>query len=159
MYIEVTISTQSLQLFTDSGELLFSSFISSARKGTGNLQDSYQTPLGRHIIRARIGKDVPVNGVFVARRFTGEIYNSQLAQQYPQRDWILTRILWLSGLEKGKHRLGAVDTMARYIYVHGCPDEQPVGVPVSHGCIRMRHHDLLQLFDQVVVGTLVIIRL
>ncbi len=94
-----------------------------------------------------------MNSVLVGRRPTGEIYSEALAQQFPQRDWILSRILWLSGLEVGKNRLGQVDTMQRYIYIHGTPDREPMGAPHSHGCIRMRNADVVQLFDQVTVGT------
>ena len=156
MRIEISISQQLLKLIKRTHNkdfVYFSCPISSALKGTGNHKGSYQTPLGRHIIRAKIGAGVPVNGVFVARRFTGEIYNPQLAAQYPHRDWILTRILWLSGLEKGRNRSGQVDTMARYIYIHGCPDNQPVGIPASHGCIRLHNQHVIKLFDLVAVGT------
>ena len=74
---------------------------------------------------------------------TGEIYSAALAETHPGRDWILTRILWLSGTEPGRNRLGAVDTMRRYVYIHGCPDSEPMGVPLSHGCIRMRNRDVM----------------
>jgi lipoprotein-anchoring transpeptidase ErfK/SrfK len=80
---------------------------------------------------------------------TGEIYSETLAQQYPERDWILTRIIWLQGMESGFNRGGQVDTLSRYIYIHGTPDSEPMGVPKSHGCIRMRNRDLIELFDQI----------
>jgi lipoprotein-anchoring transpeptidase ErfK/SrfK len=95
--------------------------------------------------------------VFVGRRPTGEIWSEALTREHPERDWILTRILWLSGLEKGFNRLGDVDTMRRYIYIHGMPDSEPCGVPASIGCIRMRNADIIELFDRVAVGTPVII--
>jgi lipoprotein-anchoring transpeptidase ErfK/SrfK len=81
-----------------------------------------------------------------------------LRAAYPERDWILTRILWLCGVEKGKNRLGHVDTMRRYIYIHGCPDEDPMGVPSSRGCVKMRNRDLLELFERVAPGTRVYIK-
>ena len=109
--------------------------------------------MGKHIIRAKIGDKQPINTVFVKRRPTGEIYTPQLAAQYPNRDWILTRILWLSGCEVGFNRLGEVDTMRRYIYIHGSPDSAAMGKPGSIGCIRMHNDDLLELFDKVPVGT------
>ncbi|HNE91495.1 MAG TPA: L,D-transpeptidase, partial [Agitococcus sp.] len=109
------------------------------------------------IIRAKIGQNQPINSVFKARRPTGEIYNAQLAIQFPTRDWILTRIMWLSGCELGKNRGGQCDTMRRYIYIHGTPDTEPMGIPKSHGCIRMRNEDIIQLFDLVPVYTPVII--
>ncbi|HNC03440.1 MAG TPA: L,D-transpeptidase, partial [Agitococcus sp.] len=131
--------------------------ISSALKGAGEIQGSEQTPRGQHIIRAKIGQNQPINSVFKARRPTGEIYNAQLAAQFPTRDWILTRIMWLSGCELGKNRGGRYDTMRRYIYIHGTPDTEPMGIPKSHGCIRMRNEDIIQLFDLVPVYTPVII--
>jgi len=109
------------------------------------------------VIRAKIGEGQPVNTVFVERRPTGEIYEPQMREQFPDRDWILTRIFWLSGLEPGKNRLANVDTMRRYIYIHGTPDDVKMGEPGSHGCIRMRNQDLIQLFDWVPVGSRVFI--
>jgi lipoprotein-anchoring transpeptidase ErfK/SrfK len=139
------------------GKKVFEAPVSLARKGPGEERGSECTPRGWHQIRAKIGAGCPVNTVFVGRRPTGEIYTPALGRIYPERDWILTRILWLSGLEPGKNRLGTVDTMRRYIYIHGVPDEIPVGVPGSHGCIRMHNAPLLVLFAQVVPGTPVFI--
>ena len=119
---------------------------------------SKKTPRGKHIIRAKIGDAATPGTVFVGRRATGEIYKPKMMMEYPERDWILTRILWLSGLEVGKNRLGNVDTMRRYIYIHGAPDDAPMGTPGSHGCIRMRNSDVIALFDRVSVGCPVFIR-
>nr|WP_319941619.1 L,D-transpeptidase [Aestuariirhabdus haliotis] len=131
--------------------------ISSASNGAGQSRGSEQTPLGKHYIRAKIGDGLPLNSVMVGRRPTGEIYSPELAQAFPNRDWILTRILWLCGTEPGVNRLGDVDSMARYIYIHGTPDTEPMGVPKSHGCIRLRNQDLVMLYDRVSVGESVII--
>jgi lipoprotein-anchoring transpeptidase ErfK/SrfK len=131
--------------------------VSTAKNGAGERIDSECTPTGQHIIRACIGAGVPVNTVFVSRRPSGELYSPALRALYPQRDWILTRILWLGGLEPGKNRFGEVDTMRRYIYIHGAPDEDPMGVPSSHGCIKMRNSEVVVLFDLVVPGTRVLI--
>ena len=120
--------------------------ISSAKKGVGEQQGSEQPPRGHHIVRAKIGANLPLNTVFKARRPTGEIYSAELAEQNANRDWILTRILWLSGCEVGKNRGGNCDTMRRYIYIHGTPDSEPMGIPASHGCIRMRNSELVELF-------------
>lgn len=133
--------------------------VSTGRKGTGQEFGSEQTPLGKHIVRVRIGGGCQENSVFVARRPTGELFTEQLRQQEPERDWILTRILWLSGSEPGHNRLGTVDTMRRYIYIHGAPDSDPMGEPSSHGCIKMRNSDIVKLFDLVPVGTSVMIGL
>lgn len=131
--------------------------VSTARNGPGEQRDSGCTPRGRHVVRARIGAGLPAGAVLVARRPTGETWSPELAASHPERDWILSRILWLSGLERGRNRLGSVDTMRRYIYIHGTPDDQPMGVPASHGCIRMRNADVIELFDLAPVGTEVLI--
>lgn len=153
--IEVDIPGQNLHLYDAQGRLLWQTQVSTAKNGVGERRHSERTPRGQHKIRAKIGAGAPANTVFVGRRPTGEIYSPQLRTLFPQRDWILTRILWLSGLEVGKNRLGEVDTMRRYIYIHGAPDEDPMGVPSSHGCIKMRNQDIISLYDRVPVGTLV----
>jgi len=150
-WLEVSISEQQCRLWQQD-ECVFSAPVSTALNGVGEQVGSGCTPRGWHVIRARIGAGQPVNAVFVGRRPTGEIYERALAERYPQRDWILSRILWLSGLEVGTNRLGNVDTMRRYIYIHGCPDSEPMGEPRSHGCIRMHNPDLLALFEQVHAG-------
>ena len=136
----------------EEGKMLRKFSISTGKNGAGEIAGSEKTPRGRHTIRAKIGAGEPVNTVFVGRRPTGEIYTPALALQYPNRDWILTRILWLSGLEVGKNRLGNLDTMRRYIYIHGTPDKTIMGVPGSHGCIRLRNDDMMALFDALSVG-------
>jgi L,D-transpeptidase YbiS len=129
--------------------------ISSSKNGVGQKMGSYQTPLGRHRIRAKIGGGAPLETVFVGRRPTGEVWSPELAQAGPSRDWILTRILWLCGLEPGYNRFGDCDTMRRYVYLHGSPPTVEMGEPGSIGCIRMRSPDIVELFDHVVVGTTV----
>lgn len=151
--IEVDVPTQSLILKDAQGRILMQTRISTAHNGVGEENGSEKTPRGAHYIRAKIGAGLPVNAVLVSRRPTGEIYSPQLRAAFPNRDWILTRILWLCGLEAGKNRLGKVDTMRRYIYIHGCPDEDRLGVPGSHGCIKMRNNEILELFDRVAAGT------
>lgn len=129
--------------------------VSTALKGPGERRDSGCTPQGLHRVRIRIGGGCPPGTVFVGRRPTGEVYDSGLAARFPGRDWILTRILWLTGLEAGRNRGGQVDTLRRYIYIHGCPPTAPMGVPGSQGCIRLRDPDLLRLYDLAPAGTLV----
>jgi L,D-transpeptidase YbiS len=131
--------------------------VSTARKGLGERHGSECTPRGRHVIRAMIGAGQPRGMVFVGRRPTGEICDEALFRAHPERDWILSRILWLSGSEPGRNRLGEVDTMRRYIYIHGCPDQVGIGTPASHGCVRMRNDDVIDLFDRVRPGTPVLI--
>lgn len=155
MHIEISIPAQTLTLFDDNGGQVTRYAVSTAANGVGCVKNSGCTPLGAHIIRAKIGGGAAANTVFVGRRATGEIFTPDLKLQFPDRDWILTRILWLSGTEPGKNRLGNVDTMQRYIYIHGTPDATELGVPGSHGCVRMRNADLIELFDQVPLGTTV----
>lgn len=155
MHIEISIPQQTLTLFDDNGGQVARYAVSTAANGVGCVKNSGCTPLGTHIIRAKIGDGAAENTVFVGRRPTGEIFTPALKLEFPERDWILTRILWLSGTEPGKNRLGNVDTMQRYIYIHGTPDETELGVPGSHGCVRMRNADLVDLFDRVPVGTTV----
>jgi hypothetical protein len=152
MRIEVSIPQQTLSLI-EGTQILAHFSVSTAANGEGCLKNSGCTPTGRHIIRAKIGAGAPLNTVFVGRRATGEIFSPELMAQFPNRDWILTRILWLSGTEVGVNRLGEVDTMQRYIYIHGTPDHVKLGLPGSHGCIRMRNTDLVTLFNMVPVGT------
>ncbi|MGC2047981.1 MAG: L,D-transpeptidase [Gallionella sp.] len=153
MKINIHIPSQQLELCDDTGKLLRSYAVSTSAKGVGEIAGSYCTPRGRHIVRAKIGAGLPENAVLVRRRPTGEIYTPELGAQFPERDWILTRILWLSGCEKGFNRLGETDTMRRYIYIHGTPDSVRLGIPGSHGCIRMRNADLVELFNLVPAGT------
>lgn len=155
--IDIDVARQHLSVLEDD-RVILSYAISSARNGVGERKGSYCTPRGRHVVRAKIGQGAAPNTVFVGRRPTGEIYSPELANLFPARDWILTRILWLSGCEPGHNRLGDVDTMRRYIYIHGSPDTVPMGVPGSIGCIRMHNADIVELFDQVPAGTPVCIR-
>ena len=155
--IEISISHQTLTLFDNFGGVKARYPVSTAANGVGCEKNSGCTPLGNHIIRAKIGAGALENTVFVGRRFTGEICTPALMAQFPNRDWILTRILWLSGTEIGKNRLGNMDTMQRYIYIHGTPDNTDMGEVGSHGCVRMRNADVIELFDLVEVGTKVFI--
>ena len=151
--INVSIDKQQLDVIYNSSKLIKRYRISTSKNGVGELNGSYCTPRGRHIVRAKIGAGQPENTVFVERRPTGEIYSTELAGRFPGRDWILTRILWLSGCEPGFNRLGKVDTMRRCIYIHGSPDSTEMGKPGSIGCIRMRNQDIVELFDLVPLRT------
>lgn len=156
IHLHVDVGAQRLHLCR--GDQVLQAYpVSTGLSGTGQRQGSGCTPLGRHHVRIRIGEGAPENAVFVGRRPTGEIYSRELAERYPGRDWILTRILWLTGDEPGHNRGGQNDTLRRYIYIHGTPDEEPMGRPASHGCIRMRNRDLIVLFDQVENGTEIMI--
>jgi len=151
--IHISIGHQTLALLDERGDVLLDFPVSTASKGAGEQSGSYCTPRGRHLVRARIGAGKPENTIFVARRPSGEIYTPELGLAFPERDWILTRILWLSGCEPGFNRLGCVDTMRRYVYIHGSPDSSTMGIPGSHGCIRMRNADIVELFERVPVYT------
>jgi len=147
--IHISIARQELTLFDDDGRELTRYPVSTAERGVGEQRGSYCTPRGQHIVRAKIGAGQAAGTVFVARRPSGEIYLPELGRLFPERDWILTRILWLSGRQPGFNRLGDCDTMHRYIYIHGSPDSVTMGKPGSHGCIRMRNADIVELFDRV----------
>lgn len=173
MHIRISLPQQTLELYDARSDLVARYLVSTAKNGAGELNGSFCTPRGRHIIRAKIGRNVmqsniqyvgadktasnatlcAKNTVFKRRRPTGEIWSPELSAQFPNRDWILTRILWLSGIEVGKNRLGNVDTMRRYVYLHGSPDTVPMGTPGSIGCVRMRNNDIIELFDQIPVYT------
>ena len=150
--INISIPSQTLEL--ENSKDHYSYLISTSKNGPGELKDSFCTPRGKHIIRAKIGAGQELGTIFKNRRPTGEIF-SEMTHQFDEGDWILTRILWLSGIEKGRNRLGNVDTMQRFIYIHGTPDETVLGVPSSKGCINMRNKDIIKIFESVDVGTLV----
>ena len=154
LIINVSINQQQLDLIHPSG-VIKSYPVSAALKGIGQNKNSFQTPIGTHYIRAKIGKDLPALSIFEARRPTGRIWNKEDAESHPNHDWILSRILWLSGKELGVNRLGTIDTMQRYIYIHGTPDESQLGKPLSHGCIRMSNNDVIELFNLIPIGTIV----
>jgi lipoprotein-anchoring transpeptidase ErfK/SrfK len=153
MNITIHIPSQTLELFDESGKSLRRFSVSTGSQGVGEENGSFCTPRGRHVIRAKIGEGQPENTVFMKRRPTGEIYTPDLGAQHQGRDWILTRVVWLSGCESGFNRSGSCDTMRRYVYIHGTPDSTPLGQPGSRGCVRMRNIELLELFNLVAVGT------
>ncbi len=149
MKIEIDVASQKLIV----GNRTY--LVSTSKSGLGEKNGSFCTPRGRHIVRAKIGAGQPLGTVFARRRPTGEIWTPELDALHPGRDWMLTRILWLSGCEPGKNRMGDVDTMRRYIYIHGSPDTAQMGVPGSIGCVRMRNTDVVELFDLVPPYTVV----
>jgi lipoprotein-anchoring transpeptidase ErfK/SrfK len=152
--IRIHLRAQRLELLED-GQPVETFAISTARNGAGERVDSECTPRGRHRIAQKIGAQLPAGAVLVGRVPTGEICDAETFRTNPDRDWILTRILWLDGLEPGRNLGDDVDTLARYIYIHGAPDAVPMGVPLSHGCVRMRNDDVCRLFDLVEEGTIV----
>lgn len=158
----VSISRQILSVYKGDTHLK-DYIVSTAKNGIGSLEGSHCTPLGRHVIAAKIGHNMPMNSVFVGRVPTGEIYDSELGKAFPERDWILTRILWLAGCEptinQGSNEFGCCDTFSRFIYIHGTPDDESMAEPLSHGCVRMRNGDIIDLFEEVVEGTKVLIEI
>ncbi|WP_404466139.1 L,D-transpeptidase [Vreelandella aquamarina] len=151
-WIEIDAQQQRLRCW-QGREVRYECDVSTGLAGVGQQEGSGQTPLGWHYVRAAIGKGLPDNAVFRGRRWTEEVFSPELASRFPKRDWILTRILWLCGLECGVNRGGNVDSQRRYIYLHGTPPDQPMGVAASHGCIRLRNDDLHYLFDHAQPGT------
>ena len=160
LQLAINIAQQTLTVYNQQNAIAHYS-VSTAKNGIGSQQDSGCTPLGQHVIAEKIGADAPSYAVFIGRVPTGEIYDAELGLLNPERDWILSRILWLSGLEegvnKGSNSQGGCDTYQRYIYIHGTPDSEPMGIPLSHGCVRMRNQDIVELFEQVNEGTMVTI--
>lgn len=158
VHLLIDTANQTLDVY-DGDELIKRFSVSTAKNGAGQLENTGCTPLGRHTIAQKIGGEYPMNAVFVGRVFTGEIYDDELGRKNPDCDWILSRILWLDGCEdgvnKGKNADGVCDTFSRYIYIHGTPDTEPMGKPMSHGCVRMRNEDIVWLYDVVDVGTAV----
>ncbi|PTU33146.1 L,D-transpeptidase [Stenotrophobium rhamnosiphilum] len=152
MRIDIDLTKQHMQL-RDGDRVVAEYAVSTGGNGIGEINGSGCTPRGRHIVRAKIGAGAPAGSVMVRRRPTGEIWTPELHTKFPKRDWILTRILWLSGTELGRNRLGCVDTFRRYIYLHGTPDSTRLGAPGSKGCVRMRNADIIELFDRIPVGT------
>lgn len=148
--IRISIASQRLELLDTAGGVVRAYPVSTARNGPGERSGSECTPRGRHVIHARIGAGMPPNTIFVGRQPAG-LWTPETAGA--GKDYILTRILWLSGLEPGFNQGGEVDSCRRYIYIHGTPDSEPMGEPLSHGCIRMRNADVMELFEQVAVGT------
>lgn len=157
-HLLIDIARQRLQLFDGAGVCVGDYWVSTARNGVGELDGSGCTPRGQHYIRAMIGAGQPLNSVFRGRRPTGEIYSTELALAHPERDWILSRIIWLCGRQWGVNRGPGVDTFRRFIYIHGTPDTEPMGIPLSHGCVRMRNKDLMALFARLEPGIPVLIR-
>ena len=157
MHLKISVKEQKLHVYRDDNERVKSFVISTALKGLGQNKGSFCTPLGQHIVRAKIGDGAPIFSEFVARRLTGKIWSPTISVSDSKEDWILTRILWLSGLEVGFNRLGNQDTMQRFIYIHGTNDLDNLGKPSSHGCIRMDNYDIIDLFDQIKVGDHVLI--
>lgn len=149
--IVIHLSGQRLDLF-EAEKCIRSYSVSTAKNGAGQGAGTERTPLGRHVIQSKIGTGCAENTVFVGRKPTGELYSPDLAQAEPDRDWVLTRVLWLSGTEEGFNLGGDTDTHSRFIYVHGCPDSEPMGIPLSHGCIRMHNADVIELYDLVEPG-------
>lgn len=156
-HIVINIAKQQLTLIADGGELASYS-VSTAKNGTGEVFGSECTPRGTHRVAAKIGGGLSNGAALTGRRPTGECWSAELHKQQPSRDWILSRILWLEGCEPGINRgvdryNQLVDSMQRYIYIHGTPDAEPIGQPLSHGCIRMRNSDIIDLYNQIEPGT------
>jgi L,D-transpeptidase YbiS len=152
MRLEIDLRQQRLYL-VDHGRRVADYRISTGANGAGEINGSGMTPRGRHVVRAKIGAGLPSAAVLSGRRWTGEIWTPQLHARHPGRDWILSRVLWLSGLERGRNRLGCVDTFRRYIYLHGTPYVDALGTPASKGCVRMSNEDIIELYERIGAGT------
>ena len=148
----IILAQQQLMHCYENNEIVNTYPVSTGKNGLGEQMGSECTPRGWHCVHSIIGLDNAVNSVFVARHWTGEIYSSELALKNPARDWILTRIIQLDGLEEGRNKGGQVDSLERYIYIHGTPDMTPLGIPGSRGCVRMRNKDIVELANWIRMG-------
>ncbi len=149
----VSVASQQLIGIKD-GQVVFAYPCSTASNGTGNLEGSNKTPLGWHIIDERYGEGLPWGAIFKERRY---IKRNWEPQNPTSEDLILTRIMWLRGLEPGLNAGGKIDSHARYIYIHGTPEEHLLGTPASKGCIRLANRDVMDVFSVTKTGTKVLI--
>lgn len=153
----VDASAQELQLI-EQGRVTRSWIISTAEAGIGSQSGSNKTPLGVHRVAKKYGDGEPLGMILKARQVTGRIAPILTAPGARSKaDNVTTRILWLDGLEPGLNKGGKVDSFKRYIYIHGTDEEGRLGQPASHGCVRMKNRDVVELFDRVGVDTLVVI--
>jgi len=142
--LRINIPRQTLEL-TLQGGVQKSYPVSTSQFGLGTEPGSYKTPLGRFAVSEKVGHDAPLGSIFKSRQSIGEI-----AAAGGDEDLILTRIFWLEGLEEQN-----ANTKDRYIYIHGTNQENLIGTPASHGCVRMRNADIVELFDLIPEGTVV----
>lgn len=156
-YIVIDTATQTMICYQQN-DVLKTYLVSTGKNGLGEEENSECTPRGWHAVYAIHGQHYPEDAVFVSRKWTGEIYSPALAKIYPDRDWIVTRIIQLDGLEPGRNQGGRVDTLNRYIYIHGTPNNNCLGSPGSRGCIRMANADVIELAEWVSVGTRVCVQ-
>ena len=157
-HIIVKVSQQKLYCCDDEEKVLFEYPVSTSSFGMGNKNGSFMTPLGEHSIAQKIGADCAINEVFIGRVPQGELEALQAAGKTLPEDIITSRILWLEGKEPGVNNGEGIDSYQRYIYIHGTSEEKKIGLPASHGCIRMRNQDVIDLFDQVDEGCRVLIQ-
>ena len=155
--IKINVTEQLLSLFDDDGKLLHQYPVSTSKYGTGSRNGSEKTPLGLHRIKNKLGGSMPVNEVFIGRVPHGSLEECQQRGVELPDDVIMSRIMWLEGMEPGRNQGGYVDTYQRYIYIHGTNHEDSIGTPSSIGCIRMRNQDVVDLFRQVEIGSEVLI--
>lgn len=152
------ISIENQELYYIRNKTVVNTFIiSSSKYGTGNENGSNKTPLGIHKVKEKHGEDTPLNGIMVGRIFNGKIAKVYHDTTRSKTDDITTRILWLEGMEEGKNKGIGIDSYKRYIYIHGTSEEGRLGMPASHGCIRMKNKDIIDLYRIIEVGTLVLI--
>lgn len=137
------------------GRLMADYAVATSSKGLGAAQDSYRTPTGLHRVNGKFGEGVPPFGILRDREFTGSYADPDF--EGVDKDWITSRVLWLDGQETGVNSGAGVDSRTRFIYIHGTANEGSIGTPSSMGCIRMRNHDVIELFGRVPDGTPVVI--
>lgn len=157
-HIIIKVNQQKLYCCDAQDEVLFEYPVSTASLGVGNQNGSFKTPLGKHIIAQKIGADCAVNEVFIGRVPQGVFEELQAEEKLLTDDVITSRILWLRGIEPGVNSGEGIDSYLRYIYIHGTTEEDKIGSPASHGCVRMRNKDVIELFNRVDEGCSVLIQ-
>ena len=147
-FIYVGVKRQELDLYLN-GKHIISYPVSTSMHGAGTQAGSDMTPVGLHKIKGKFGSDAPIGGILKARKYTGNIASIQTNPIKTGEDAITTRILTLEGLENGINKGGELDSYERHIYIHGTAEEGLIGQPASHGCVRMKNKDVIDLFNRV----------
>ena len=149
--------TEQKMYYIKEGGIVKTYVISSSSYGVGNKAGSNKTPIGLHKVKQKFGEETPINGKMIGRVFYGDIATIYTDNTKSKTDDVCSRILWLVGLEEGLNKGEGIDSYNRYIYIHGTSEEGRLGKPASHGCIRMKNKEVIELYEKVKIGTLVLI--
>ena len=149
--------TKQKMYYIKEGGIVKTYVISSSNYGVGNKAGSNKTPIGLHKVKQKFGEETPINGKMIGRVFYGDIATIYTDNTKSKTDDVCSRILWLVGLEEGLNKGEGIDSYNRYIYIHGTSEEGLLGKPASHGCIRMKNKEVIELYERIKIDTLVLI--